>query len=247
MMSIQTEEELQQLRIVGMIVRKALSTMTAAAEPGITTAELDAICARVFADNGATSAPRKVYNFPGACCISVNDEAIHGVPGSRALAEGDLLKLDVTAEKDGYYADSAVTVRVGAVTETASALADCAKSAFHAAMRAAKAGSRVFEIGRAVQREVRRHGFSVLPEYGGHGIGRTIHELPHVPNYPDLTQRGRLSSGLVLAVEPIITTGSGRSYVDRDGWTVRTSDHSLAAHYEHTIVITKGAPYLVTA
>jgi methionyl aminopeptidase len=246
-MSIQTEEELRLLRIVGVIVRQALNAMTAAAEPGVTTAELDAICARVFAEQGATSAPRKVYNFPGACCISVNDEAIHGVPGNRALAEGDLLKLDVTAEKDGYYADAAVTVRVGAVSETASALADCAKSAFHAAMRAAKAGSRVFEIGRAVQREVRRHGFSVLPEYGGHGIGRTIHELPHVPNYPDLTQRARLNPGLVLALEPIITTGSGRSYVERDGWTVRTSDHSLAAHHEHTIVITKGAPYLVTA
>ena len=114
-------------------------------------------------------------------------------------------------------------------------------------MRAAKAGSRVFEIGRAVQREVRRHGFSVLPEYGGHGIGRTIHELPHVANYPDLTQRTKLNRGLVLAVEPIITMGSGRSYVGRDGWTVRTCDHSLAAHYEHTIVITRGAPYLVTA
>ena len=209
-MSIQTEEELRLLRIVGMIVRQALNAMTAAAEPGVTTAELDRICARVFAEQGATSAPRKVYNFPGACCISVNDEAIHGVPGNRALA-------------------------------------DCAKSAFHAAMRAAKAGSRILEIGRAVQREVRRHGFSVLPEYGGHGIGRTIHELPHVPNYPDLTQRARLNPGLVLAVEPIITTGSGRSYVERDGWTVRTSDHSLAAHHEHTIVITKGAPYLVTA
>ncbi|HEX8893572.1 MAG TPA: type I methionyl aminopeptidase [Terriglobales bacterium] len=246
-MSIQTEEELRQLRIVGMIVRKALNAMTGAAQPGITTAELDAICAHVLAEHGAASAPRKVYNFPGTCCISVNDEAIHGVPGSRTLIEGDLMKLDVTAEKDGYYADAAVTVRVGAVSETASALADCAKSAFQAAMRAAKAGSRVFEIGRAVQREVRRHGFSVLPEYGGHGIGRTIHELPHVANYPDLTQRMRLSAGLVLAVEPIITTGSGRSYVDRDGWTVRTSDHSLAAHYEHTVVITKGAPYLVTA
>jgi len=246
-MSIQTEEELRQLRIVGMVVRKALNAMTAAVEPGLTTAELDAICASVFAENGATSAPRKVYDFPGTCCISVNDEAIHGIPGSRALAEGDLVKLDVTAEKDGYYADAAVTVRVGDVSEHAGALADCAKSAFQAALRAAKAGSRVFDIGRAVQREVRRHGFNVLPEYGGHGIGRTIHELPHVPNYPDLTQRTRLNVGLVLAIEPIITTGSGRSYVDRDGWTVRTADHGLAAHYEQTVVITRGAPYLVTA
>ncbi|MFZ1134208.1 MAG: type I methionyl aminopeptidase [Candidatus Korobacteraceae bacterium] len=246
-MSIQTEEELRQLRVAGMIVRQALNAMTAAVEPGITTAELDAICARVLADNGASSAPRKVYNFPGACCISVNDEAIHGVPGSRLLADGDLVKLDVTAEKDGYYADAAVTLRVGTVSDTASALMRCAESAFRQAMRAAKAGARVYEIGRAVQREVRSHGFNVLPEYGGHGIGRTIHELPHVPNYPDLTQRALLHPGLVLALEPIIATGSGRSFVGSDGWTVRTSDHSLAAHYEHTVVITKGTPYLITA
>lgn len=230
-----------------MIVRKALDAMTAAVEPGISTAELDTICARVLAGHGASSAPRVVYNFPGTCCISVNDEAIHGVPGSRLLADGDLVKLDVTAEKDGYYADAAVTVRVGAVSDNAAALVRCAESAFRAAMRAAKPGARVYEMGRAVQREVRRHGFNVLPEYGGHGIGRTIHELPHVPNYPDLTQWALLHRGLVLAVEPIITTGSGRSFVDRDGWTVRTADQSLAAHYEHTVVITKGAPYLVTA
>jgi methionyl aminopeptidase len=246
-MSIQTEEELRQLRVAGMIVRKALDAMTAAVEPGISTAELDTICARVLAEHGASSAPRVVYNFPGTCCISVNDEAIHGVPGSRLLADGDLVKLDVTAEKDGYYADAAVTVRVGAVSDNAAALVRCAESAFRAAMRAAKPGARVYEMGRAVQREVRRHGFNVLPEYGGHGIGRTIHELPHVPNYPDLTQWALLHRGLVLAVEPIITTGSGRSFVDRDGWTVRTADQSLAAHYEHTVVITKGAPYLVTA
>lgn len=246
-MSIQSEEELRQLRAAGFIVRLALDAMTAAVEPGITTAELDAICARVLAEHGASSAPRKVYNFPGACCISVNDEAIHGVPGRRSLSEGDLVKLDVTAEKHGYYADAAVTIRVGTVSDTAAALARCAESAFHQAMRAARVGARVYEIGRAVQREVRRHGFSVLPEYGGHGIGRTIHELPHIPNYPDLTQRARLHPGLVLAVEPIIATGSGHSYIDRDGWTVRTADHSLAAHYEHTVVITKGMPLLVTA
>jgi methionyl aminopeptidase len=244
---MQTEEELRQLRVAGMIVRQALNAMTAAVEPGITTAELDAICARVLDENGASSAPRKVYNFPGACCISVNDEAIHGVPGGRVVGEGDLVKLDVTAEKDGYYADAAVTVRVGAVSDAAVALVRCAESAFRQAIRAAKPGARVYEIGRAVQREVRRHGFNLLPEYGGHGIGRTIHELPHVPNHPDLTQRARLHAGLVLAVELIIAAGSGRSFVGSDGWTVCTSDHTLAAHYEHTVVITQGMPYVITA
>ena len=246
-MSIQSEEELCQLRAAGMIVRKALDAMTATVEPGITTAELDAICGRVLADHGASSAPRKVYNFPGVCCISVNDEAIHGVPGGRSLREGDLVKLDVTVEKDGYFADAAVTVGVGGVSATAAALVRCAESAFRHAMRAAKDGVRVREIGRAVHCEVRRNGFSILREYGGHGVGRTIHEYPHVPNYPDYTNTARLHAGLVVAVEPIVTVGTGRSFVDRDGWTVRTADHSLAAHYEHTVVITKGAPMLITA
>ena len=187
------------------------------------------------------------YNFPGTCCISVNDEAIHGVPGSRLLAEGDLVKLDVTAEKDGYYADAAVTIRVGAVSDTAAALVRCAESAFHRAMHAAKPGARVYEIGRAVQREVRRNGFSVLPEYGGHGIGRTIHEAPHVPNYPDPQARQILKEGLVITVEPIISSGSGRIVTDKDGWTLRTGDRSLSAHFEHTLVITSGAPILLTA
>lgn len=246
-MSIQSEEDLRQLRAIGIIVRKALDAMAAAVEPGITTADLDAICGHVLEEHGASSAPRKVYNFPGVCCISVNDEAIHGVPGGRSLREGDLVKLDVTAEKNGYFADAAVTVPVGEASGSAIGLIRCAESAFRQAMRAAKAGARVREIGRAIHSEVRRSGFSILPEYGGHGIGRTIHEHPHVPNYADYTSSARLHAGLVIAVEPIISAGTGRSFVDRDGWTVRTLDRSLAAHYEHTVVITKGMPLVLTA
>lgn len=246
-MCIDSEHELEQLRVVGGIVRRALNAMTAAAEPGITTGELDAVCARVLAEHGAASAPRLVYKFPGTACISVNEEAIHGVPGNRSIHSGDLLKLDVTAEKNGFFADAAVTVRVGEVSPTADALARCAEIAFRQAMKVARAGYRLYEIGRAVEREVRRNGFSVLREFCGHGIGRTIHEEPTVPNYLDLSNRRRLHEGLVVAVEPIIAAGSGRSVLDRDGWTVRTADRSLAAHYEHTIVITKGEPLLVTA
>jgi len=246
-MSIQSENDLRQLRIAGQIVRLALNAMSAAVEPGITTAELDAICARVLAEHGAISAPKKVYGFPGTACISVNDEVVHGVPGARALREGDLVKLDVTAERDGYFADAAITVRVGAVSATADALARCAESAFRQAMQVARAGYRIYEIGRAVEREVRRNGFSVLREYCGHGVGRTIHEYPTVPNYLDLNNRAQLTEGLVVAIEPIIAAGGGRSMIDRDRWTVRTADHSLAAHYEHTVVITRGEPMLVTA
>ncbi len=246
-MSIESEHELEQLRIAGRIVRLALNAMSAAVEAGITTAQLDAVCARVLAEHGAAPAPKKVYGFPGAACISVNDEVVHGVPGKRILQAGDLVKLDLTAEKEGFFADAAVTVRVGEVSATAEALTRCAESAFRQAMRVARAGNRIYEIGRAVEREVRRNGFSVLREYCGHGVGRTIHEYPTVPNYLDLNYLARLSDGLVVAIEPIIAAGGGRTVLDRDHWTVRTSDHSLAAHYEHTVVITRGEPLLVTA
>src|SRR5271157_3578954 len=184
-MSIESERELEQLRMVGRIVRLALNAMSAAVEPGITTAQLDAVCARVLAENQAVAAPKKVYGFPGVACISVNDEVVHGVPGARALCEGDLVKLDVTAEKDGFFADAAVTVRVGEVSATAQSLARCAEAAFHQAMRVVRAGARVHEIGRVVERTVRGNGFSVVRELCGHGVGRTIHEAPTVPNYFD--------------------------------------------------------------
>ncbi len=246
-MSIQSEYELEQLRLVGRIVRLALKAMSAAVEAGVTTGQLDAVCARVLAEHEAAAAPKKVYGFPGTACISVNDEVVHGVPGERVLHAGDLVKLDVTAEKNGFFADAAVTVGVGEVSAMADALARCAENAFRQAMRVARAGYRVYEIGRAVEREVRRSGFSVLREYCGHGVGRTIHEYPTVPNYLDLNNRARLTDGLVVAIEPIIAAGGGRTVLDRDCWTVRTADHSLASHYEQTVVITRGDPVLVTA
>ena len=181
-MSIRSESELRKLRTIGKIVRLALDAMAAAARPGVTTAELDAIGAQVLAQHGAESSPPKVYGFPGTACISVNEEALHGIPGDRALLEGDLVKLDVTAEREGFVADAAVTVKVGRVTPEAEALARCAESAFHRALTQAVAGNRVYEIGRSVEREVQRCGFHVLRDYCGHGVGRTIHEEPCVPN-----------------------------------------------------------------
>ncbi len=246
-MSIQSERELALLRIVGRIVRLALNAMAAALAPGITTAELDAVCARVLAEHGAASAPKLVYGFPGTSCISVNDEVVHGIPRDRVLRAGDLVKLDVTAEKDGFFADAAVTVVVGEVSAAGHSLARCAETAFRQAMRVARSGARVHEIGRVVERTVRGDGFSVVRELCGHGVGRTIHEAPTVPNYFDPRNRARLTEGLVIAVEPIIAAGSGRSLLDADGWTVRTADHSLAAHYEQTVVVTRGEPLLITA
>ena len=246
-MSIKSQAQFDKLRAIGKIVRQALDRTAAAVKPGITTAELDAIGARVLADHGAESAPPKVYGFPGALCISVNDEAIHGIPGGRVIHSGDLVKLDLVAEKDGFFADAAVTVRVGPASAEADALVRCAETAFYQSLPAARAGNRVCEIGRAVEKETHRCGFSVMRELCGHGVGRTIHEPPNVPNYHDSRFRTRLTEGLVITIEPIIAAGSGHGVLQDDKWTIRTADGSLSAHYEHTIVITKNAPILLTA
>jgi methionyl aminopeptidase len=246
-MSIKSQAELKKLQVIGRIVRLTLEEMAAAVRPGVTTAALDSIGAAVLARHGAESSPPLVYGFPGTACISVNEEAIHGIPGKRTLAEGDLVKLDVTTQKDGFVADAAVTVRVGRVSATADALTRCAETAFRQGLKAARAGNRVCEIGGAVEREVRRCGFSVIRELCGHGVGRTIHEEPCVPNHYDPRFRTKLTDGLVITIEPIIAAGSGNAELQPDKWTIRTGDGSLAAHYEHTIVITRDAPILLTA
>jgi methionyl aminopeptidase len=246
-MSINGPEELAGLRAAGMVVRLMLEAMRAAVHPGITTAELDGVGADVMRQHGAQSAPALVYGFPGVSCISLNEEAVHGIPGPRALQDGDLVKLDVTIEKDGFMADAAVTVAVGEVSRERQNLVACAERAFAKAMLVARAGFRVWEIGRAVEREVRRSGFSVIRDLGGHGIGRTIHEEPRVPNYPDMQANQILTEGLVITVEPIIAAGSGRSFTAKDKWTIVTADRRPSAHYEHTLVITQGAPMLLTA
>ena len=246
-MSVKSNKDLTGLKAIGRIVGLALREMARHVRPGITTGELDTIGARVLDQHGARSAPPMVYGFPGAVCISINDEALHGIPGGRAVEPGDLVKLDLVAEKDGYMADAAVTVPVPPVPEVARGLAQCAERAFHKAMQVARARNRIHEIGRAVEAEVRRSGFSVMREFCGHGVGRTIHEDPQVPNYEDTRARQRLTEGLVITVEPIIAAGGGAGVRDRDNWTIRTADGSLAAHFEHTIVVTRDAPILLTA
>jgi methionyl aminopeptidase len=246
-MSINGPEEWEGMRAAGAVVRLVLEAMKREVRPRITTAELDEVGSCVMKQHGAQSAPALVYKFPGANCISLNDEAVHGIPGKRVLQQGDLVKLDVTIEKIGFMADAAVTVPVGEVTEERQRLVACAERAFGEAMLVARAGFRIFEVGRVIEREVRRSGFSVIRDLSGHGIGRTIHEAPRVPNYPDPEASQVLTEGLVITIEPIIAAGSGRTVVANDGWTVITADHKPSAHYEHTLVITKGAPIVLTA
>jgi len=245
-MTVRREDEVLGLREAGRVVRRCLLEMTNHVRAGVTTGELDEVAARVFRENGARSAPVLVYGFPGQVCISVNDEIVHGVPSGRVLRDGDLVKLDVTVEKNGYMADAAVTVGVGTVPPDRTALVDCARRAFERAMRVARAGERLSAIGRAIETEVTESGFAVVRELAGHGIGRTIHEEPIVLNFEDPRDPRRLAAGMVLAVEPIIAAGAGRSKTAEDGWTIRTVDGAPAAHYEQTIIITSGEPILVT-
>jgi methionyl aminopeptidase len=246
-MSIESQKDLDGMKRAGKIVRMIIRAMEKALRPGITTGDLDAIAGGVMREQGARSAPRMVYNFPGEVLISVNDEVVHGIPGARVIEPGDLVKLDVTIEKDGYMADAATTVAVPVATERAQRLEACARAAFARAMEVARVGNRVNDIGRAVEDEVRRRGFRVLRDLNGHGIGRTIHEEPSIPNYFDPRLTRVLTEGLVITVEPIIGETTGRWVDSGDGWTVRTADGGLAAHYEHTLVITRGKPILLTA
>jgi len=244
--TVSSKSDLAGLERVGALVALALREMERAAQPGLTTAQLDHVGADFLRRHGARSAPQLSYDFPGFSCISVNEQIVHGVPGSRVLRAGDVVKIDVTAELDGFVADAAITVTLPPVSAEARRLRKCAQRAFAQAMTVARAGTAIREIGRVVEEEVERHSFAVVREMCGHGVGRTIHEAPSVPNYYSLMTRGTLTEGMVLAVEPIISARPARVVEEPDGWTLRTHNVSLAAHYEHTIVIREGEPLLAT-
>ena len=247
-MSIDHPDELKGLQAAGRVVAETLRAMAARVRPGVTTAELDAVAAGVFARHGARSAPQLAYDFPGVTCISVDDEAVHGIPGPRRLKQGELVKLDVTAELGGYMADAAVTVLVPPNAPLAERLVQTAETALADGIAAARAGRTLNAIGHAVGRTVDSAGFAVLRPLTGHGIGRTIHEPPDVLNYDEPRNRGRLTPGLVITIEPTISAGGGALRQDADGWTVRTHDGSLTAHAEHTVVVTRsGSPLVLTS
>lgn len=246
-MTIRNDAERDGMAAVGRVVAETLRVMRAAVRPGVSTAELDEVGGRYLRSQGAESAPHAIYDFPGFTCISVNDEVVHGIPGPRRLADGNLVKLDVTARLDGYIADAAVTVPVGEVAPQHRALCDAAHAAFVKAMPLVRPGQRVADVGRAIDAEVRGRGFAVVREVAGHGVGRTIHEPPDVLNYFNPHQRDRFEDGQVVAIEPIITLSQTRLVEDADGWTLRTKNGVFAAHYEHTVLVTADGATLLTA
>jgi methionyl aminopeptidase len=246
-MSIDTPEELERLKATGRVVADAIRAMRRHVRPGVTTRELDLIGARVFSKAGARSGPQLDYGFPATNCISVNDEAVHGIPSTRRLRRGDLVKLDVTAELDGFYADACVSVPVGDAPGSTVKLAAASRTALNRALATARPGVAINNLGRVIQSSVEKDGYSVCTDLMGHGIGRRIHEQPNIPNYNAPGFNQPLTEGLVVTVEPIIAAGSGAVREAGDGWTLKTSDGSYAAHSEHTIVITAGAPFVLTA
>jgi methionyl aminopeptidase len=229
------------------VVAATLRALRQLVAPGITTLELDEVAARSFAAHGARSGPILTYNYPGSICVSVDDQVVHGIPGARVLHEGELVKLDVAAELDGYHADAAITVPVGPVDQGAQRLMAATRAALVAGIRAAQPGATLRDVGAAVERTTRARGFRVVRELTGHGIGLGMHEEPTVFNWPAPAASQVLEPGLVMTIEPMVAAGSPRIVLDRDGWTVRTVDRSKSAHEEHTIMVADDGPVVLTA
>jgi methionyl aminopeptidase len=248
-MSIGNEADYLGMLQVGRAVAATLAALKEEVRTGVTTSDLDAVALATFERFGATPAPRDEYGFPGAVCVSVNEQAVHGIPSGRILRAGDVVKLDVTANLKGFVADAARTVVVEPTEDHATELrlAQCAESAFQQGVLAAQVGNRAFDIGREVDREVRRQGFSVFKNLMGHGTGRKTHEEPSIPNYFEPRCAGRLTHGLVITVEPIITTGSGKTQRSKDGWSICAADGSPTAHHEDTLIVTRTGPIVLTA
>ncbi|MFN8376164.1 MAG: type I methionyl aminopeptidase [Anaerolineae bacterium] len=246
-MTVNSEKDLQGLLRIGRIVGMTVKTMSEALRPGITTAELDEIGAQYLKQHGARSAPILTYKFPGWTCISINEEAAHGIPGKRVINDGDLVNIDVSAELDGYYADTGASFPVGNVSEANRRLLQFTRSALDVAISTARAGQPLNAIGKAVETHARRGGFKIIQDLPGHGVGRKLHEPPTVPNFYVPTMRTKLVEGMVITLEPFLSMGANRVVQQKDGWTLKTQDGSMAAQFEHTVVITKGRPILVTA
>ena len=235
------------MRRAGRVVAEMHEECTRAARPGVTTAEIDAVARAVLDRRGARSNFLGYHGFPAVICASPNEVVVHGIPGDRVLAEGDILSIDCGAIVDGWHADAALTVPIGAIDDESARLIEVTRSSLEAAIRAMTVGSTLGAIGAAVSEVAEAAGMSIVREYTGHGIGTAMHEEPAVPNYPNGPgHRTKLKSGLVLAVEPMVALGRPTTRELDDGWTVVTVDGSRAAHFEHTIAITDDGPEVLT-
>lgn len=245
---IKTPEQIGVMRRAGLVVAETLELLRAATRPGVTTGELDAIAEDHIRSRGAIPSFKGYQDFSGSICASVNDEAVHGVPGQRVLVEGDVVSLDCGAVVDGWHGDAATTVALGAVSPEVSELLRVTEEAMWRGIAAARVGGRVTDISHAVETHVRGAGpYGILEDYTGHGIGSEMHQEPDVPNHGRAGRGPKLVAGIALAVEPMITLGAKETTVLEDGWTVVTNDGSWAAHYEHTFTLTSRGAWVLTA
>ncbi len=249
-----SKTEIEGLRRAGTVVMEILEVVRAAVAPGVTTGALDALAARELARHGATSnfkgysPARGIPPYPAVLCTSVNEAITHGIPGKRVLREGDIVSLDFGAVVDGWHGDSAITVPVGAISPQTQRLLDVTQEALRLGIAQARPGRRVAEIGRAIQRYVEDAGFSIVRQYGGHGIGRELHEDPWIANYVDREQPNPLlRPGMVICIEPMVNAGRATTRELADKWTVVAADGSASAHFEHMVAVTTGAPDVLTA
>ncbi|HUN07215.1 MAG TPA: type I methionyl aminopeptidase [Aggregatilineales bacterium] len=246
-MIIQSQTDMKGMLQAGQVVARILKQMGEAARPGVSTAELDALGANLMKKEGALSAPMVSYKFPAFTCISINEEAAHGIPGDRVIQEGDLVNIDVSAVVDGYIGDTGATFPMYPINPQKQKLVEVARAALEVGINAATAGRPVGEIGKAVEAFVKKNGLYIIRDLPGHGVGHKLHEPPQVPNFPRRdAMRTIMQEGMVFTIEPFVSTRAQHIMTMPDGWTLRTKDGSLAAQYEHTVVITKGRPLLLT-
>ena len=248
MIKIKSARQIEEMKSAGALSKTALRRVGEAVVPGVTTLELDAIAERVIRSAGATPTFKGYCGFPGTICASVNDQIVHGIPSSSVvLQDGDIVSVDVGATFGGWVGDNAWTFYCGEPTREAQALCEVTRECLKAAIRQAVPGNRLGDVGDAVQRLAEKHGFGVVRDYTGHGVGHDMHEEPNVPKYGKRGRGVRLQSGMVIAIEPMITLGNQANDVAGNGWTVSTLDGSLAAHYENTVAITDDGPVVLTA
>ena len=247
MISLKSPREIEAMRKAGRITAQARALAGSMIKPGITTKEIDKAVRTFIKSCGAKPSFLGYGGFPGSACISVNDEVIHGIPGSRTLQEGDIVSVDVGAFVDGFHGDCAATFPCGQVSDEALRLIAVTEQSFWEGIKFARPGYRVSDVSHAVQQYVEANGFSVVREYVGHGVGAKLHEPPEVPNYGAAGHGARFQPGMTLAVEPMVNAGDKDIFVLKDGWTVKTKDGSLSAHYENTILITENEAEVLTA
>jgi len=246
MITIKSEAELDSMRCAGKIVANVLKELEKIIKPGITTKELDEFAEEYIIKNGGIPSFKGLYGYPASICTSINDEVVHGIPSMRRLESGDIISIDVGVCVDGLHADAARTFAVGEISETAKLLIKTTEESFFEGIKNAVAGKRVGDISNSIQKYVESRGFSVVRDLVGHGIGRKFHESPQVPNFGKAGVGIRLIKNMTIAVEPMVNEGTFKVYTAEDGWTVKTLDGKLSAHYENTIIITEGLPEIIT-